>query len=119
MLFRSLLCFAGSRVTPPTLAPVIYGAVFPGFAHPPDGAGCGRRLLPPLLFSAGRGGAFGRRLFRRQRQVQRLADLDLHFAQDVAVFAKELPGVFAPLPDALPPKREPRAALLEQERENA
>src|SRR2546427_5371098 len=39
--------------------------------------------------------SFGRRLFRRRRQVQRLADLDLHFAQDVAVFAKELPGVFA------------------------
>src|SRR2546426_12032810 len=102
MLFRSLLCFAGSRVTPPTLAPVIYGAVIPGFAHaaatltgPPDGAGCGRRLAPPLLFSAGRGGAFGRRLFRRQRQGQRLADLDLPFSQDVAGFAKELPGGFA------------------------
>src|SRR3989442_1912812 len=118
MLFRSLLCFAGSRVTPPTLAPVIYGAVIPGFAHaaatltgPPDGAGCGRRLLPPLLFSACRSGAFGRRLFRRQRQVQRLAGLDLHFSQDVAGFAKELPGGFAPLPPRVPPTREPKTAL--------
>src|SRR2546428_12412018 len=102
MLFRSLLCFAGSRVTPPTLAPVIYGAVIPGFAHaaatltgPPDGAGCGRRLAPPLLFSAGRGGAFGHRLFRRQRQGQRLAGPHLPLAAGVAGFAEGPPGGFS------------------------
>src|SRR3989442_10608927 len=120
MLFRSLLCFAGSRVTPPTLAPVIYGAVIPGFAHaaatltgPPDGAGCGRRLLPPLLFSACRSGAFRRRLFRLQRQVRRRAGLGLHVAPDGRGFAQEGRGAFAPPRDALPPQGGPRAARLD------
>ena len=64
--------------------------------------------LASLLSTCGRRGYRLRRLMlRRQRKMQRLTDFEFDLVANVDVFAQELPGVFASLPDSFPAEGKP------------